>query len=190
MKRSRSCRVALASFAWLAAAVVATALPVGCASDQGTAHSASSAPIAAPEPEPAELGPMMSETQHNAQKLGYAIQGRNPPLARFYVDEVKEVIDEVHKTVPVKDKWPIAKLIELIATPAIASVDRSLKSGDWSRTDKAYADLIYACNRCHAATQHEFLVITVPAGEPPFNQRFKPGPPVVPKSDIDNLRFK
>ncbi len=121
-----------------------------------------------------ELAPFMTQLQWHSQKLGYAIEGHNAPLAEFYLHEVTEVLEEIKEQVPVHDKLPIADLIGKIPQPTLAPLDRQIEASNWTGASKAYAKLIDACNRCHAATQHQFIVITPARGRPPFNQVFEP----------------
>lgn len=144
----------------LAALVLACVLAVRC--DGGLQGSG----------ERLELAPYMGHLQSYGQKLGYAIEGREPRLAGFYLDEIAEVEDEIRRRVPEHDGFPVANLIGVIAEPAVSELRSALAEEDWERATTAYGGLIDSCNRCHAATEHEFIVITEPAGPPPWNQEF------------------
>lgn len=126
------------------------------------------------EEEHAELAPFMAQLQWHSQKLGFAIEGQNAPLAEFYLHEVTEVLEEIQHEVPVHDKLPIAELIGKIPQPLLKPLDKQIEAGNWPQANKAYANLIDACNRCHAATQHQYIVITPAHGHSPFNQVFTP----------------
>lgn len=124
------------------------------------------------EQQQAELALYMSRLQWHSEKLGFAIQGRNGRLAEFYLEEVGEVLEEVKSRAPVHDGLPIANLVTIIADPEIKLLNESLENNDWSAIDKQYLELVNSCNRCHSATQHEFIVILPVEGKPPFSQRF------------------
>lgn len=127
-----------------------------------------------PEHEHAELAPFMAQLQQHSQKLGFAIEGQNTSLAEFYLHEITEVLEEIEEEIPIHDKLPIAELIKKIPEPMLAPLDKEIEAGHWHEATQAYSNLINACNSCHAATQHEFIVITPANGNPPFNQLFTP----------------
>lgn len=125
------------------------------------------------EGEGPELAPYMGDMQRLSQKLGYSIQARNGPLAAFYIDEIEEGLEQIEDRFPVWEDYPLPKLVRIIAEPAVGRLRDEIAARHWEEVDAAYAALVQSCNRCHASTEHEFLVITAPRGEPPFNQRFE-----------------
>ena len=147
--------------ATLVACAVAT-LP-GCGSADGDAVE-----------QPAELAPYMTQAQHHSQKLGYSIRAKNQPLADFYLDELREVLEHAADEIPEHDGYPIAQLIGEIALPGLEPVESAVARGKWELAWIEYGTMIDTCNACHAATEHEFLVVLPAAGEPPFNQDFTP----------------
>ncbi len=56
----------------------------------------------------------------------------------------------------------------------------SLAMCDWPAVDRAYDGLIDSCNRCHAASEHELIVVTRPVQSSPFNQRFSTNDACIP----------
>ena len=125
-----------------------------------------------------ELAPYMSDLQRFSQKLGYAIQARNGELGRFYMHEVEQALKEAAEQVPEYEGHDIAGLSEELFIPSLEQLDQRLEAPEgeeaWAQIDKAYQNMIGACNTCHVQSDHGFIVIEEPDGEPPFNQRFEP----------------
>jgi hypothetical protein len=120
-----------------------------------------------------DLAPLMSEFQRHSMKLGFAIAAHNQRLSRFYVKELRETLAEVEK---VKEaEWvPIGATAKVILPEPLDNLDDSLAAGEWSRVDGDYKAVIAGCNRCHAATGHEYIKIVPAHGAPPWNQEFTP----------------
>lgn len=118
-----------------------------------------------------ELARPMTELHRFTTKLGYSIAAENGPLAGFYLDEVDEVLAEVGE-IESYEGMPIARTAAVIVDPLRADLRRELEAERWPEAEEAYRALVVGCNRCHAATGHEFLVILPAEGEPPFAQRF------------------
>ncbi len=123
------------------------------------------------EEEHVELAKIMGEMQRHSMKLGYAIQGENQKLADFYLHEIEETLDEI-KAVKEHDGLPIGATAGTIMDPAIEPLEAAVDAGDWPASRAAYRGLIEACNNCHTATEHEYIVIIPAEGTPPFNQKF------------------
>lgn len=128
-------------------------------------------PVEPAEEEEIELAIHMGRMQRHAEKLGYSIQGENAPLATFYLEEVGEVL-EVLLDVEMHDGMPISHPAGVILAPELPPLEASLEVGDWEGARSQYEVLIDACNRCHAATAHQFIQIVPVQGEPPYSQRF------------------
>lgn len=123
--------------------------------------------------EEVELAVVMGEIQRHSAKLGYAIQGENRELARFYLEETGEALESVREL----ESWegmPIAHPLGVILDPLLPPLERAVDASDWATAGQAYEALIDGCNRCHTATKHGFIVILPAQGDPPYNQRFTP----------------
>ena len=118
-----------------------------------------------------ELSAYMSTLQHHAHKLGLSVQARNRPLAEFYLEEIGEEIEIIQKKFPAYDQLEIAELADAMLVPSVAPLAAAIAASDWPGATHAYDGLIDSCNDCHAATNHEFVRITTPTGNP-FNQSF------------------
>ena len=120
---------------------------------------------------PPELATLMGNLQRFAHKLTLSIEAENAEAAGFYLAEIKEALAEIEWEVPSHDGIAISPLIQTIARPALGPLDSAITARDWEVAKSGNSGLVDACNRCHAATEHPFLVITV-STENPFNQNF------------------
>lgn len=121
--------------------------------------------------EEVELAAVMGEMQRMSAKLGFAIEGRNSPLADFYLEELGETFEKL-TSISEHEGMPIGHPAATILQPALESLAEFLEQQAWEDTWGAYEVLIEACNRCHLATEHEFIEILPARGQAPFNQRF------------------
>lgn len=158
---------------------VIVALAAGCAREHRettpvSPHATSlaeAAPVPAHEAAEPDLAVLMGEFQRHSMKLGYSIEEENQQLAAFYAHEVGEVLASVEQ-IETHDGVPIAAPTRGTLTPALEALETALSAGDWNQAADRYRSLISACNDCHQATQHGFVVITEPPQPPPFNQSF------------------
>jgi hypothetical protein len=120
-----------------------------------------------------ELMPYMQMLQHLTHKLGLSIQAKNQPAASFYITEIDEIVAIVRDEFPTHDNLQIATLANAMLVPSIDPVKKALGGKNWVVTTAAYNKLVDSCNGCHSATNHGYLKITAPTGNP-FNQTFSP----------------
>ncbi|MEM7354054.1 MAG: hypothetical protein AAF657_24845, partial [Acidobacteriota bacterium] len=124
-----------------------------------------------PATETVELATLMGDMQRHSAKLGFAIQGKNQPLAQFYLEELHEVLEEL-EAVDEHEGMPIGSPAKVIMDPALAELAARLEPAGWAGAWPAYEATIEACNRCHLATEHGFIEVLPASGTPPFNQVF------------------
>lgn len=120
-----------------------------------------------------ELAAMMGDLQRFAHKVGLSIEAENQPLASFYLHEVEETLEAIGEEVPFHDEWPIGELVNTIMRPAVEPLEVAVEAGKWAEAKASYEVMIDGCNRCHTATEHEFLVMLPPLGANPYNQSFE-----------------
>jgi len=120
-----------------------------------------------------ELAVYMSQLQHHTHKLNLSIEAENEVLADFYLDEVEEVAEEIARLFPRYDGQPVAELARALLEPRLTALRRALAGSSWEGARAGFADVIAACNQCHATAAHEFIHIEVTSANP-FNQSFAP----------------
>jgi hypothetical protein len=120
------------------------------------------------------LGEIMSLQQMRHLKLWLAGAAKNWPLADYELDELKEGFDDIVKFFPTKDDMPIGQLAGSTAVPTLADVKGAIDARDSKKFAAAFDKLTAACNTCHQATKHEFIVIQRPTSSPYSNQSFTP----------------
>lgn len=121
------------------------------------------------------LGETMGYLQRYADKVWFAGQAGNWPLARYYHDEMAETDDDVIHAKVIKDGAPVSDTLAAMLPSALAGVDQAIKARDQPLFRSRYTGMIQTCNACHDATHHPFIHITVPSGASDFwNQQFKP----------------
>jgi len=139
---------------------------------------ASDAGIACAEDKPAEayvpgLGDFMTAyVQPHHIKLFLAGSARNWKLAAYEASEIGETFEDV---VSYQGKWhdlPVGDLVKTNIDPALAAVTKAIEAKDENGFKTAYGKLTAACNSCHAAAAHEFVVIKTPAASAFPDQEF------------------
>jgi len=120
------------------------------------------------------LGEIMSLQQMRHLKLWFAGQAKNWPLADYELDELKEGFDDVIKFFPVKDDMKIADMAGSTVMPVLPDVKSAIDARDGGKFAAAFDKLTAACNACHQAANHAFIVIQRPTTSPYTNQSYTP----------------
>jgi hypothetical protein len=120
------------------------------------------------------LGEIMTLTQMRHLKLWFAGAAKNWDLAGYELDELKEGFDDAVKYFPTRDDVPIADLIGSTVMPELPNLKRAIDAHDGAKFAAAFDKLTAACNACHQAAKHAFIVIQRPATSPYANQSFAP----------------
>jgi len=120
------------------------------------------------------LGEIMSLQQMRHLKLWLAGAAKNWPLADYELDELKEGFDDIVKFFPVKDDMQIGQMARSTAVPVLPDVKSAIDARDDRKFAAAFDKLTAACNACHQATNHAFIVIQRPTSSPYTNQSFTP----------------
>lgn len=119
-----------------------------------------------------ELAVVMGHLQRHANKLYFAGQNSNWPLAGFYVHEIEEAMEEVADGQITDEGINISKLMEAIGLPALEILEASIKAQNKGDFDKAYLNLVNTCNTCHQSSKHEYIVIDLPKTPALDNQKY------------------
>jgi len=121
-----------------------------------------------------ELAPAMGDMQRFAEKLYFAGQAGNWPLADFYLHEIEETVEKVIKSNIVDEGVPVSSFMKTMFPPSVEGIKGPVKARDAAQFAARYEGLISSCNACHQATQHGFVKITVPRQPTYENQDFRP----------------
>lgn len=120
--------------------------------------------------EPVELAVLMFRFQVHAEKLWHAGQAGNQPLAGFYLHELEETLEEIEHAGLVEDGHDLSAMSISMLGPPLEATERAVdEGGDFAA---AYEQLVAGCNACHVASDHGFVVITVPTGSALSHQSF------------------
>jgi hypothetical protein len=116
----------------------------------------------------------MAHVQNHHAKLWLAGNARNWELADYQVDELKELLEDIAKRIPVYKDVPVGKMIESTTMAPIGEIEAAIKARDAKTFASAFDKLTGACNACHEAANRGFIVIQRPATSPFPNQSFAP----------------
>lgn len=115
------------------------------------------------------LGEFMNTIQLHHSKLWFEGLNQNWPLARYETDEMKETFAGLQKYVTGRPEVEDVPMINA----SIDSMEIAIASKNLSRFKSAFTLMTNACNNCHYATNHAFIVITIPTQPPVTNQQFE-----------------
>jgi hypothetical protein len=119
-----------------------------------------------------ELVSLMSYNQRFIEKLYFAGENQNWPLASFYHHELEEIFEEIIEANIEEDGFDISNLSKNMIVPVLNSLKQSISNEDIEGFRNNYLTLVNNCNACHAATRHGFLKITLPERNSTTNQQF------------------
>lgn len=128
--------------------------------------------LAGDEPAEDDLVALMGGMQTFAHKLQLAIDHDNAALASFYAHELEEVIEQTTEAADYEGH-AIGPLTSAMLLPAFGLLEDSLASGDILTSGQRFDAVITACNACHQATEHGYIVISRNP-ENPYLQSFAP----------------
>ena|SRR5947209_16561060 len=126
------------------------------------------------EPFTPGLGEIMTLQQMRHLKLWFAGQAGNWPLADYELDELKEGFEDIVKYFPMKDDVPTGSMASAVIEKEVAELNKAIEAKDRKQFGAAFDKMTAACNACHQASKHPFIVIRRPAGNPYANQSFAP----------------
>lgn len=124
-------------------------------------------------PADGELISLMTALQTYTHKLQLSLDHGNRELAGFYAHELEETAEELAE-IDEYDGYPIGQLSAAMLGPVLARLETALESVDGAAAASRELDaLIGACNACHVATEHAFIVIRRTDANP-YLQSFEP----------------
>lgn len=120
------------------------------------------------------LGEIMSATQMRHAKIWFAGKAGNWELAHYELDEIREGLDDAVKFHPVFKNVPVSAMLDQLTAQPLADLDAAIAAKDSAGFRKAFDSLTGACNACHRAAGHGYIVIKRPGASPFSNQAFTP----------------
>jgi hypothetical protein len=120
------------------------------------------------------LGEIMSATQMRHAKIWFAGKAGNWELAHYELDEIREGLNDAVKFHPLFKGVPVSAMVNRLTDQPLADLDAAVAAKDRARFSKAYDSLTGACNACHQAAGHGYIVIKRPGASPFSNQAFGP----------------
>jgi hypothetical protein len=121
-----------------------------------------------------ELADYMNKFQRYANKLWFAGNNQNWPLAQFYIHELEESMIELEHANPIEDGIELSPLIRNFGLKPLERIENAVENKETKAFDEAYDLMISNCNNCHHATKHEFIIIQKPLTPAYDNQHFLP----------------
>jgi hypothetical protein len=121
-----------------------------------------------------DLGDFMASVQRNHEKLWFAGQARNWPLADYHLAELKEILGDVEDYIPRYKSVAIDEMIDAVVTGQIADLERAVEAKDFAKFSASFDALSQACNSCHQAVGRGFIVIKRPTLSTYTNKDFTP----------------
>lgn len=120
------------------------------------------------------LGDYMTTIQLHAGKLWFAAGAANWELAAYEVGELKETIETAERLEEEKNGVKISPLLDAVLKTQVAALEKAVKSGSTPQFQKAYDEMLDACNSCHAEAGYKFIRIVRPTVPPVTNQSWEP----------------
>jgi hypothetical protein len=107
-----------------------------------------------------DLMTMLIQPRH--LKLYYAGTAKNWELAGFELNELRQSLARIGRTIPNYRKMNVDETVASIFTERLQAVDAAIKSKDEQSFSAAYKDMTTACNECHVTMEHPFIVMKTP----------------------------
>ena len=122
-----------------------------------------------------DLMTMMIQPRH--LKLWAAAQQRNWTLAAFQLNEMRSAFDKIAATIPKYLNVDLGPTFISLMGSKIQAVNGAINNQNPMLFNTAFNDLTAACNSCHEALNHPYLVMKVPevTGYPNQDFRALPG---------------
>lgn len=130
--------------------------------------------LAAADAHKPKLADIMLMLQIRHAKLSLSGEQENWPLAEFQLEELKEAFEDAEKHHPTFKDVPVKDMIESVAKPAVAEVEKAVAAKNRAEFVRAFQELTAACNNCHLGANRGHFVIQRPTVSPYPNQLFAP----------------
>ena len=121
-----------------------------------------------------ELAEYMMRLQWYANKLYFAAEAGNQPLAEFYLHEMEEVMEDVVKAGIIDEGIQVSEHMKAYGLSYAKNFLAEVRSEGLANFTGTYEGLIANCNSCHTVTEHSYIKIITPTVPVVSNQDFKP----------------
>ena len=118
------------------------------------------------------MGEIMGATQMRHSKLWFAGSAGNWKLADYELSEINEGLEDAVKYYPLFKNKPVAVMITHYTAQPIGGLRQSIAAGNEKQFRQSFDKLTNACNSCHRAADHGYIVIKRPGTLPYTNQLF------------------
>jgi hypothetical protein len=118
------------------------------------------------------MGDLMHGLQLRHAKLWYAANAGNWALAKFELHEIEENLERVARWHPHERGLSVDAAIKVHMRAGSYGLEQILAREDAAAFGSAFDRLTQGCNSCHQATDHGFIIIRRPTGEPVSNQQW------------------
>ena len=116
-----------------------------------------------PVPYVMNMGDLMNTViQPRHAKLGLAGRAENWALAGYVLRQLTQSFTKTAEAIPRWKGLPVADLFDAAVKQPMATLDFAIKAGEPRSFADAYEKLTTGCNNCHATTDQNFVVITMP----------------------------
>jgi len=116
---------------------------------------------------------MNTLVQPRHAKLGLSAREQNWALARYAAHELKASLANIARWRPRFREQSVPDMMEATTGEPIKAIEAAIEARDHGKFNAAYARLTEGCNSCHAALNHEFIVIKEPDRSLFGNQDFR-----------------
>jgi hypothetical protein len=117
---------------------------------------------------------MNTLVQPRHAKLGLSAREQNWALARYAAHELKDSLAKIARWRPRFREQSVPDMMEATTGEPIKAIEAAIEARDVGKFNAAYTRLTEGCNSCHAALNHEFIVIKEPDRSLFGNQDFRP----------------
>lgn len=120
------------------------------------------------------LGDLMEGLQVQHNKLWFAGDLLNWPLAAYSVDAIKEGIADMKVLRPRYKGESIVEMLDGLMAKPLQDIEAAVAAQDSAGFVRAYDSLTDGCNVCHRSHEYGFIVIQRPTVPAMSSQRYQP----------------
>jgi hypothetical protein len=116
---------------------------------------------------------MNTLVQPRHAKLALTAREQNWPLAGYAIHQLKDALTNTARWRPRFRNQSVPDMMEATTGEPIKAIEQAVQARDLHQFNEAYARLTEGCNSCHAALNHDYIVIKAPDQSFFANQDFR-----------------